>query len=150
MMQAGNEGIWLYAVIGIASLLYKAWKKNQEKQGDTETSEKSSGAEVPFGLENLIQQFEEKYSQKVEPTPKKSESVKSNKYDDNKIPASSVKVEAPDTPFLAEQNKQEEVLPEKKRVFHKDVNFEAETFLDSEFDLKQMIISKTILDRPEY
>ncbi|MGB0390708.1 MAG: hypothetical protein ACPGRC_02655 [Salibacteraceae bacterium] len=62
MMLAGSEGIWLYAIIGIASLIYKAWKKGQEdKKSTSESSAEETSTGTSFGFEDLINQFEQKY-----------------------------------------------------------------------------------------
>lgn len=149
MSLAGSEGIWLYAIIGIASLIYKAWKKNQEDKNNGSEPEENVSPKTSFGFEDLIQQFEEKYG-----VQKEHESVDEPKVDEV-VPIVNEAIVSPKDDKMSESEIPDynQVQKNKTKVAPASGGYSdsfEEVEEDMEYDLKSMIIAKTILDRPQY
>ncbi|MFT6802382.1 MAG: hypothetical protein ACJA2N_001568 [Salibacteraceae bacterium] len=152
MMLAGSEGIWVYAAIGIASLLYKAWKKNQANTNETESPKQNDSGKTSFGFEELIQKFEQKYKAQTdygkEMQPEEVEVQNKEPISANFNTSLNSKKPAITEPIKAVQPK---VEVKKDYSGSKDRNFQIEVSEDRpDLDLKQMIIANTILERPTY
>lgn len=154
-MEAGDSKIWVWAAFLLISFLYKAWKKKNKQQEEGEDKETSGGTSMDFGLENLISQFEGKYSGNKK---KASNTLDSNTTTIKKAAASEITAsKGHQTKSRFDYAKTKEELDAYSREDTKNpvtpkksagVVIEEEDALD--LDLKRMIVAQTILERPNY
>jgi archaellum component FlaD/FlaE len=144
-MIAGSEGVWLYAIIGIASLIYKVWKKGQESKKEKDDGQSSSSSNSSFGFDDLISQFEKKYNVQEEVSEKstvtKNKAVKEQNMEIEKTAPPIANNFEKETPYYSES------LNTRTKAKNKNI-IEIEEEL--EFDLEKMIVAKTILERPNF
>lgn len=146
------EGKWFVIVFMLASFLYRIYKKNNENQKDSHVNESDYQGNSSWGLNDLITQFEQKYGVNKDVSIHEQYN---NRYEistnDEEIPVEKLDVvnkekyesETPNHHALPVDH---DVVENKKCHYHV-----AKSFLENEeYDLEQMIISQTILDRPDF
>ena len=163
MELAGDNKIWFYVLIMAVSFAYNVWKKKkkaqevQEEQNTFDENHQKKEESVNFGLEDLISQFEEQYSStNKEHQPEKVE---------RRVLHSEVKTHEPQRVKETHQSKPrftevQDVSSHtqnktgKKSDLGKKKEMESTTLAhennELEMDLRQMIISKIILERPQH
>lgn len=153
-MEAGDSKIWVWAAFLLISFLYKAWKKKNKQQEEGEDKETSGGASMDFGLENLISQFEGKYSGNKN---KATHTVDSSNTTIKKTAASEVTAsKGHQTKGRFDYAKTKEGLEgssmEDPKTLVKPDKSEGVVIEEDalDLDLKRMIVAQTILERPNF
>jgi hypothetical protein len=150
-MEIAESKIWIMALFMLMSFLYKAYKKRnkaQKEAGDSFDSN-SSEEEASWGINDLISQFEETYSgqkevlvdQRAQKSPMETPIIDS---------AENVISENDKYEHSYRGNKEELEKKANRATKKKLENENAPEKLDLKLDLKQMIISQTILERPNF
>lgn len=161
MEVAADNKIWIWVVFMIISFAYNAWKKkNKARKEEVDSYDESENVNTTpgnFGLEDLISQFEEQYSSsKKEPQLEKAEKRVLNSELKTHEPQRVKETRKSPPRFTTNQevpkpaqNKTERKSNLGKMKEMKPTTFEHENN-DLEVDLRQMIISQTVLERPKY
>ena len=158
--------IWMMALFFLASFIWKAIKKKRKAEKEArESGENVEPKTASWGINDLINQFEEQYGGKqqekvnVVDNPYENEPV--DYYESNEGDVEQVNEYIADTPknvtdpnyseeeashsaFAYASNTQEKKVKERDSYSEK---LEEEAY---EVDLKQMIIHNAILERPQY
>ena len=143
---ASDNKIWIMAFFMLASFLFKAlkkkWKSEKELDGNQEPEANSS-----FGFNELLQQFEEKYtapeSEYIDYSEKgitRVDELSLNQaITDVNVSKATEVVELVDreiNPVKVSVNNHYDILDDEKQI--------------DEINLEQMVIASAILDRPSY
>ena len=155
-MIAGDSKIWIMALFLLASYVYKAVKKKREQEkGVSEPSvEEEGSAESSWGMDDLIQEFEDSYGSNKSDKEPLIEQPELTTVADPSYNESSQRYKNPygkeETVWDASKSalKQEKSTSVKTRS--KSQVYEGVTVDETDYDLREMVISKVILDRPEY
>jgi len=133
MIETAETKIWVIALIMLISFVFNWLKK---KRGENIESEEA-GVDGAWGINDIIQQFEDELGAHREETPREPDMVYNDK---------PVKEAVPERDYENESHSAFESVntkPKKKLTDQEDD-------VEVEYDLKQMIIHNTILNRPEY
>ncbi len=152
-MEAGDSKIWIWAVFLLISLVYNAWKKKTKKERESNNSLPEGKETGSFGLEDLISQFEDQYGKEsADSVPKQMETVP-----EAIVPPVVVSEKPLKEPIVEVKRSVKSVPTPKAKASSKDKlyslsNGNREELDENEvvLDLRQMIISQTILERPNY
>jgi len=135
----------------LASFLYKLYKKNKEKQEEASEGERIEPSQKSWGVEDLLSQFEQKYG--VQQDSEYDQTLTNEAYDNEfeysdfeKEIEEPVKTVSFDENYSSESANHHAFSP-KQSV---PISSEVEPDETDGIDLRQMIISNTILTRPEY
>lgn len=133
-METAETKIWVIALIMLISFVFNWLKK--KRQGSEEIEEVE--ADGSWGINDIIQQFEDEFgAQKTEQYTEEPQVV---------FEEESVENVAPKRDYENESHSAFEHV--KKSPVVKDEVLEEQ--IDVEYDLRQMIIHDTILNRPKY
>ena len=152
------ESKWFIILFMLASFLYRIYKKNKENKEDLPVNDSQNQSDNSWGFEDLISQFEQKYG--VEEVPVQ-EQFETSSYQDDSYDMSSydeeIPVEKPEE--LLDQNYSSETANHHAFKVEEEEEFEHNNYastLDEDIsekgipNLEQMIISQTILERPDF
>jgi hypothetical protein len=150
-MMAADNKIWIMALFMLVSFVFNALKKKRQKQKDeARENVEESPAPAGFGLQDLISQFEQKYSLETDGVHDANRYEEEIEMDVVDATPEYKMAEDPVNETLRKEPVDQPVKKQKAKTSD-DPNFAIQaTSTDSEMDLKQMIISNTILNRPEY
>lgn len=153
---AGDSKIWIAALFMLVSFIFNAIKKKRQAEkealGGQENEPQSS--ESSWGVNDLISQFEEKYGVETEPSKNQfvAEEIELEEEYSSEYLAEDLKTE-PVSAYSVENATHSDFKRETKVKASDDEAYAKESStqsLDLELDLRQMVISSTILERPEY
>lgn len=135
-METAETNIWVIAIIMLISFVFNWLKKKRgdnEEIGEVET-------DGTWGVNEIIQQFEEEFgAQKAQPH-KEPQFI----YEEEPV-QEPVQEAVPERDY---ENESHSAFEHVKKSHVEDVVSEEQ--IDVEYDLKQMIIHDTILNRPKY
>ena len=139
---ASDNKIWIWGLFLLVSFIFNLLKKKNKEVENQEEGSSKDGGSANLGLEELIRQFGEKYGAVTEeevPIVRDMENLKVEVSEEKEVPVSRYSEN-----INVSENKREVNSVEKNGVTN------IEETQPEELDLKQMIISNTILKRPEY
>ena len=145
---AGDNKMWIMILFMVISFVFKFLKKKRkESTENSESIDKTTTGGVSFGLNEMIREFEKKYMP-VEPEIKPSKSYKVDKGED----LLEVGLNSTQNRFSKNESLGEEVLNTKlkKPFVGSVVDYSGDDKGQEGLDLKQMVISNAILERPTY
>ena len=144
------------ALFLLASYVYKAIKKKRDQEKGLGEPPVMGGesAKNPWGMDDLIQKFEESYGTTNPIEEQIVEKPELAMVDDSLDDNYSGHIENPYSVSESNFNSPEPALKEETK---KAVNtkfrpsaYDDDNEVEPEYDIREMIISKAILDRPEY
>ena len=153
---AGDSKIWIAALFMLISFIFNAIKKKRkaEKEALEGQEGEPQNSEISWGVEDLISQFEQKYG--VETEEKRSEYVpQEEQYVENyttEYIAEDVVVK-PTNNYAEETDSHSAFTRDKDTRLSDDSSYQADTEMggsDLDLDLRNLVISRTILERPQY
>ena len=145
------ESKWFIIIAMLASFLYKLYKKNKEKQEESFEQNSTENPSSSWGMEDLISEFQNKYGVETEPNFEGQNELEQeeSEWGSYEVQNEEVIEQEPVVEYSSENADH--------HAFETDIekqNIEAyekeDDVFDIEYDLRQMIISNTILTRPEY
>lgn len=153
---AGDSKIWIAALFMLISFIFNAVKKKRqaEKEALGGQEEESQSNDTSWGVSDLISQFEEKYGVETEPLQNEftSEEVILDEDYVSEYPRE-VPKKQPVSTYSEETASHSDLKQEKKKKKSENESYAIKpefSSSDLELDLRQMVISSTILERPEY
>ncbi len=153
---AGDSKIWIAALFMLISFVFNAIKKKRkaEKEALEGQQEEVQNSDASWGVGDLISQFEEKYG--VETEAKQNEFVTGDMEvkEDYVSEYTAEEVDKQSYEGYSEESASHSGITRDKNVkLSDDVSYQTDSASEDselELDLRQMVISSTILDRPQY
>ena len=153
---AGDSKIWIAALFMLVSFLFNAIKKKRKAEQDALEGQEiePQNSESSWGVEDLISQFEQKYG--VETEVKQSEFISQEEeyvedYNSEYV-ADELDVK-PTVNYVEETDSHSAIKREKDTKLSDDTSYQTDSETDAlnvGLDLRNLVISRAILERPQY
>jgi hypothetical protein len=153
---AGDSKIWIAALFMLVSFIFNAIKKKRkaEKEALEGQEVEPQNPNTSWGVEDLISQFEQKYGVETEPkhsgyhAPNDTEMEDDiSDYEDEKV------IQNPAANNTEETNSHSAFTRDKNTKLSDDLSYQSDTETDVSklnLDLRNLVISNTILERPKF
>jgi len=135
----------------LASFLYKAYKKNKEKQEESFDQKNAENPSSSWGMDDLIAEFQNKFGVETEPNFEVQNELEPEESEWGSYEVQNEEViEQEPVDNYSSENADHHAFEHDIEKQNTSAYQKKDDAIDLEYDLKQMIISNTILTRPEY
>ena len=153
-MIAGDSKIWIMALFLLASYVYKAIKKKKERDklvSENQDIEENAG-ESSWGMEELISEFEQSYKASNSQDVFQEEVFEKEPVNSDSAPIAEVEPQIEKKKVKVDSYTESEAnaYGNTKAKGKKSEPTVMSTDTEDDFSLRDMVIGKVILDRPEY